>query len=182
MNLIKDMLKSKSNIFIIVILIVNILLLYKCYVKNIDEKKSKLRFYENGATESIDKYYLKSKKFEKELNLVLYINEYSCGICNNYVLWSFKNISEKYPDYTTLFISGGEKYYKTIITNLEFNVRVEINKFKAPNNFNNPICILLDSKNKSVNELVAEFAQKDQIDIFFERALILLDLIGNKNQ
>lgn len=177
--------KSKSSIVIILLAIVILFLLFNLNVvtsNKMDEKLKDAKANTNNSSINLAVKNLPSIKSKEILNVIIYIDEYSCGICNNYVLWNFKKISELYPKNTFLFISGNEKYVKNINTNYEFVNKIKIRRFNARNNFKRPIGLLLDSKNKTILELEADFSRIEETDLFFERVKSLLNAVYNKNQ
>lgn len=176
------MFKSKILISLILLLIcTNFFILYRlnlCYSLMGDKSKDVNSI--NATTSELVKY-LPSIESKEKLNLVIYLNEQSCNFCNSHVLTNIKFFSGKYAKNIFLFISSSDSFIKNVTKKFELSNRIKIKKFEG-NNFIHPICLLLDSNNKTILELEADIVRMNEINLFFERIALLFNAFYDKTK
>jgi thioredoxin-related protein len=164
---------SINGIIIIILIILNIILLYRLDKYNVDSGKKPYTL-----TESIshDKINLNNStlRLKEGLYLIIYINEQNCNFCNNFVVSKVKKISSKFSNHIVIFVYGTSRYLSFISKSFDLNKNISIIKEKElKNNYSEPTCFIVDKDSNIILSLSADIKYPDKINLFFKKVVIL---------
>lgn len=172
---------TKNSILVTVLVVLNLVLLYRLNLGCVSNKSNKIRISEKNGLPMDVRSNLSSLTVTSNLSLVSFINEQHCNFCNSQVLINLEFFAKNYPKDLFLFINGSNQFLEYVTKRFKSLENKIIKKFSG-NSLSNPICLVIDRNKKCLMLLEADLYNVEEIHLFFERSALLFDAFYSKNK